>query len=124
VKAGFESFGKLYLVDRLSNMILSEGFNVYPREVEQVIEGFAGVSKVAVVGIPHEMWGEQVTAVIVADGERLPETAALEAHCRREIASYKVPKKWFFELSLPLNSNGKLDQRALVALLATRTAQV
>ena len=81
-----DSAGYLYLVDRLKDMIISGGMNVYSTEVELVVSRCEGVSQVAVVGVPHEDWGESVVAVVVgAEGHEV-DTEAIAAACRRELA--------------------------------------
>jgi fatty-acyl-CoA synthase len=115
--------GYLYLVDRLKDMIISGGMNVYSTEVEQVISRCEGVSQVAVIGVPHEDWGESVVAVIVGiDSESIDE-AAITAACRRDLAAYKRPKAFVSVPNLPLTPYGKVDKKALraqVALSGTR----
>jgi len=98
--------GFLRLVGRSKELIISGGYNVYPREVEEVLGTHPDVREVAVVGRPSEAWGEEVTAVIVA--ERPIETEALRAHAARELAPYKVPKRIEFAEELPRNAMGKV----------------
>jgi acyl-CoA synthetase (AMP-forming)/AMP-acid ligase II len=87
--------GYIQLVDRKSNMIISGGENIYPSEVEAVIGAHAKVKDVAVIGIPHEKWGETVLAVVVLH-ERAQETKAAEAEilewCKERMAGYKRPR--------------------------------
>jgi acyl-CoA synthetase (AMP-forming)/AMP-acid ligase II len=105
--------GDLYLVDRLANLILSGGYNVYPREVEQVLENVEGVDQVVVVGVPDELWGQRVTAVVVPRNGSKVTAQDLEARCRGEIASYKIPKSWWTVDELPVNANGKVQRDVL-----------
>lgn len=107
--------GYYYLVDRKANMIISGGENIFPAEVENVIGGYPKVKDVAVIGIPHEKWGEQVAAVIaLRDGE----TAASEEisdYCKGKIAGYKVPRKVIFIKGedMPRGGTGKILHREL-----------
>ncbi|MEW6777661.1 MAG: acyl-CoA synthetase, partial [Bdellovibrionota bacterium] len=93
--------------DRRSDLIVTGGENVYPAEVERAIESCPGVREAAVVGIPDPEWGHVVAAVVVADINCL----VLEAHCRKLLAGYKVPRKWFYASELPRTSTGKISRR-------------
>lgn len=105
--------GLLFLVDRIKDMIVSGGSNVYSTEVEQAVSRLDGVVTCAVVGLPDEKWGERVVAVVVAEPDSgLSETNVIE-HCRRLIAGYKVPKQVHFASSLPLTASNKVLKRAL-----------
>jgi fatty-acyl-CoA synthase len=105
--------GYLHLKDRKKDMIISGGMNVYPAEVEAALQGLDGVSQVAVIGVPHETWGECVCAFIVrTDGIDLDEAAVL-AHARECLGTYKRPKQVEFVEALPLTAVGKLDKKAL-----------
>jgi fatty-acyl-CoA synthase len=101
--------GYLYLVDRKKDMIVSGGENIYPAEVERVLREHPAVEDVAVVGAPHERWGETPVAFVV--GEAQPED--LIEHCRRHLASYKKPTAIHFVTSLPRNAAGKVLKREL-----------
>lgn len=107
--------GYYYIVDRVRDMIISGGLNVYPAEVEAKISEHPGVGEVAVVGVPHEKWGEAVKAFIVRrPGSDLDE-ATLLAHCKVTLAGYKKPQAIEFVDSLPKGSTGKILKRELVA---------
>jgi acyl-CoA synthetase (AMP-forming)/AMP-acid ligase II len=110
--------GYLYLVDRVKDMIVTGGSNVYAREVEEVLEQIAGVERVAVVGLPHRIWGEEVTAVIVAAPGAAPDEEDVKAACRSRLAGYKVPKRVVFADELPVNAYGKVLKRQLRTSLA------
>jgi fatty-acyl-CoA synthase len=111
--------GYITVVDRKKDMIKTGGENVSSREVEEVIYQLAGVSEVAVIGLPDPYWIEAVTAVIVAKpGAALVETEVI-AHCRDRMAHFKVPKRVVFVDTLPKNPSGKLLKRELRATLAT-----
>lgn len=105
--------GYLYLVDRKHDMIITGGENVYPREVEEVLIAHPAVAEAAVVGVPHEHWGEQVVAyIVVRDGMNVTDDELKDA-CRLRITRYKVPKEFRRTASLPRNRMGKLDRTAL-----------
>jgi long-chain acyl-CoA synthetase len=114
--------GYLYLDGRRDDLIISGGVNVYPAEVEHVLAEVAGVAGVAVVGLPDEMWGQRVCAVVVpdpavgpADHARL--IGALEAHAADRMAGFKRPKQYVVAESLPTTATGKLQRRAVAAQL-------
>ena len=98
--------GYLRLVGRSKELIISGGYNVYPREVEEALASHPAVREVAVVGRPSERWGEEVTAVVVADGD--PDEAELRRHAAELLAPYKVPKRIEFTTALPRNALGKV----------------
>jgi acyl-CoA synthetase (AMP-forming)/AMP-acid ligase II len=105
--------GHLTIRGRTKEMIITGGLNVYPREVEIVLEQHPSVAEAAVAGVPHEWWGEQVTAwVVLRDGHGFDE-AALIAHARTRLAGYKCPKQVFQRASLPRNHVGKIVRGAL-----------
>jgi long-chain acyl-CoA synthetase len=110
---GYLEGGLLFIVDRKKDMIVSGGFNVYPREVENAISSLPGVDEVVVVGAPSERWGEEVTAVISLAADASLSAAAVIAHCRTLIGGYKVPKRVEFVDELPKNGAGKLLRRAV-----------
>ncbi|MEU1692873.1 AMP-binding protein [Streptomyces hirsutus] len=102
----------LYLVDRRNDMIVSGGMNVYSIEVEQVLVRHPGVRDAAVVGLPHDDWGEAVHAVVVPH-TGFTDVESLRAHCREALAAYKRPKSYALVDALPLTSYGKIDKKAL-----------
>jgi long-chain acyl-CoA synthetase len=107
--------GVLYLLDRTKDMIISGGSNVYAVEVEDVLSAHPSVADVAVIGVPDDLWGERVVAVVVpTDGGELDATA-LEQHCRRSLAGYKIPRTWVRREVLPRNAYGKVLKRDLRA---------
>jgi long-chain acyl-CoA synthetase len=115
--AGYtDAEGYLYLHDRVKDMIVSGGENVYPAEVENVVARHPGVADVAVIGVPDERWGEAVKAIVVpAPGtEAGPATEAdIIAFARDQLAGYKLPKSVDFAEVLPRNPSGKLLKREL-----------
>lgn len=105
--------GYLYLVDRKQEMIISGGFNIYPREVEQAIESHPAVLEVCVVGVPDDEWGEAVKAVaVLKEGAQATEAEIIE-HCRLRLGKYKKPRSVEFAAQLPKNATGKLLRRVL-----------
>ena len=112
--------GYLFLVDRVKDMIVTGGSNVYAREVEDVLIAIEGVERAAVIGLPHRIWGEEVTAVLVrAEGSALGDGAVI-AHCRQALAGYKVPKRVVWLDELPTNSYGKILKRNLRSSLTAQ----
>ncbi|MCF7552272.1 AMP-binding protein [Pseudonocardia sp. WMMC193] len=103
-----DEHGYLHLTDRSRDLIISGGFNVYPGEVEQVLWSHPAVRDCAVVGAPHEDWGEAVTAVVeLNDGAEVDE-AELVALCRTRLGPVRTPKQVFFVDRLPRSANGKV----------------
>ncbi|HWF53793.1 MAG TPA: AMP-binding protein [Solirubrobacteraceae bacterium] len=107
----FDADGYLRIIGRSKELIISGGFNVYPREVEEQLLTHPDVREVAVVGRPSEQWGEEVTAVVVA--ERPVEPAVLHAHAAAGLVAYKVPKRFEFVDELPRNALGKVVRSRL-----------
>lgn len=105
--------GYLYIVDRLKDMILSGGVNIYPKDIEDVIYTLPAVKDVGVIGIPHEDWGESVHAIVVCrDGDTLEAEDVLKV-CREKLARYQVPKSVEFRDAIPRNPSGKLLKRVM-----------
>ena len=109
----FDEEGYLTLVDRTSDMIVTGGYNVYPREVEDVLSSHPMVAQAAVVGLPDEVWGEAVTAFVVAHAGAGEDEGALIAHAHAHLAGYKTPKSVRFVESIPLSAVGKPLRRVL-----------
>ena len=110
--AQMDENGFFRIVDRLKDMILVSGFNVYPNEIESVIAGHEGVLEVGVIGEPDADSGEVVKAVIVRKDPSLSEEAIV-AHCREHLTGYKVPKVIEFREELPKTNVGKILRREL-----------
>lgn len=110
--------GELTIVDRLRELVVVSGFNVYPREVEDVIAEAHGVDQVAVVGLPHEETGEQVLAFVVpmAGLDETTVRESVEAMCRTRLARFKQPMKIVVVDGLPHSANGKVAKGRLRAL--------
>jgi acyl-CoA synthetase (AMP-forming)/AMP-acid ligase II len=114
----FDDEGYLYLTDRKDLMIISGGINVSPAEIEAVIVGLEAVQDVAVVGLPHEKWGQQVVAAVKVKPAMSCTEAEVLAACDGRLASYKRPKAVVFVDELPYNANGKLQHIRVRARLA------
>ena len=105
--------GYVYIVDRKKDMIITGGFNVYSAEVEAGVLELAEVRECAVIGIPHEKWGETVTAVVVLhDGASMTEEEII-AHAKQRLGGVKAPKVVEFADELPKTAAAKLDKKAL-----------
>ncbi len=116
--------GDLTLVDRLRELVIVSGFNVYPFEVEDVISEISGVAQVAVVGLPDEETGEAVVAFVVAESADADEQAlleAVEAHCRTRLARFKQPRRVVVVNGLPHSATGKVAKGRLRALARSET---
>ncbi|MGB0220072.1 MAG: long-chain-fatty-acid--CoA ligase [Sinimarinibacterium flocculans] len=105
-----DSEGFLYIADRIKDMIISGGENVYPVEVENALLAHEAVAEAAVIGLPHEKWGEQVAAVIVLKSGRQADAAALETFLRSQLAGFKIPRRYFFAEALPRTPSGKIKK--------------
>ena len=110
----FDDEGYLYIVDRKKDMVVSGGANVFPAEIEEVIARHPGVLEVAVVGVPHETWGERCTRWVVPVPGRELDLAELEALCERDLAGYKRPKSFELASELPKTGAGKILKRVLL----------
>jgi long-chain acyl-CoA synthetase len=105
--------GYLYIVDRLKDLIIVSGFNVYPAEVEQVLLSHPDVIQAAVVGVPHPHTGEAVRAYVVTNGSSTADEDAIIQFCQQHLARYKCPSKVLFVNELPTGGTGKVLRRAL-----------
>ncbi len=108
-----EADGCLYVADRLKDMIVTGGENVYPREVEDALHEHPAVLEAAVIGVPDDRWGERVHAMVVLCPGAVAEPEELAASCRRQLAGYKVPKSVELVAELPKNATGKILKRVL-----------
>ncbi|SDJ43792.1 fatty acid--CoA ligase family protein [Salimicrobium halophilum] len=104
--------GYFYIVDRKKDMILVGGYNVYPREVEEVLYKHPNLTEAAVVGEPHPEAGEAVIAFVVSDDPALDEATVID-YCKEELAKYKLPKRIEFLEELPKNTTGKILRKSL-----------
>ncbi|MFT7600212.1 MAG: malonyl-CoA/methylmalonyl-CoA synthetase, partial [Acidimicrobiales bacterium] len=103
--------GRLTLAGRSGDMIISGGYNVYPKEIELILDEVEGVTESAVVGLPHTDFGEGVVAFIASDGSVT--SGQLEAACVDDLARFKQPKHYFFVDELPRNTMGKIQKAQL-----------
>ncbi|MGH8435609.1 MAG: AMP-binding enzyme, partial [Pseudomonas sp.] len=110
--------GYLRITDRLKDMFITGGFNVYPAEIEQCLLKYPGLAQVAVIGIPDERLGEVAMAFLLPTPGSAIEAPALLAWCREQMANYKVPRRVQVVQALPLNASGKVTKHALRELAA------
>jgi long-chain acyl-CoA synthetase len=112
--AGYmDADGYIFLQDRIKDMIVSGGENIYPVEVENALMSHAGVADAAVIGVPHVRWGETVMAIVVKAAGSDPTPEELIEHCRARVARYKCPTSVEFRDTLPRNPSGKILKREL-----------
>ncbi len=109
--ASFDEEGYLWIADRVDDMIISGGENIYPREIEDILHEHPGVLDVAVIGEPDEKWGERVTAIVVVKNGDISE-AELDEFCNKSarLAGYKRPRRYLFVEELPRNASGKIQK--------------
>ncbi len=105
--------GYLQIVGRDKDLIISGGFNVYPKEIESALDSMPGIIESAVVGVPHPDFGEGVTAVVVVESGSEQNAVLIKATLASELAAYKLPKKVLFESELPRNAMGKIQKKLL-----------
>lgn len=108
--------GYIYIVDRVKDMVIRGGFNVYPREVEEALMSHPQVSLAAVIGIPDEQYGEEIKAFVVPVGETSITEKELIAWTKDTIADYKYPRIIEFRDTLPMNATGKILKTELRSL--------
>ena len=105
--------GYVHIVGRNKDLIISGGFNIYPKEIEAVLDAQEGVLESAVIGVPHPDFGETVLALIVPSAERAPDLDAIHAHISQSLARFKLPKKLILLPELPRNTMGKVQKNTL-----------
>jgi len=105
--------GFIYIVDRKKDMIISGGFNIYPREIEDVLHEHPAVKGVAVVGVPHDRWGELVCAVVQLHDQAVEDRAELVAFVKNRKGSLLTPKRFEFWDEIPLTNLGKIDKKEI-----------
>lgn len=105
--------GYFFIYDRVKDMIVTGGENVYPAEVENAVFGHPSVADVAVIGVPDDKWGEAVKAVVVLKPGAAPDEGSIIAHAREKVAAFKVPKSIDFVEAIPRNASGKVLRREL-----------
>jgi fatty-acyl-CoA synthase len=114
--ATVDADGRYMIVGRRRDMVISGGMNIYPAEVEAVIEQHPDVSQVAVIGVADDEWGEKLRAFVVLRGEvdhAERRASELKAWCRARVSGPKVPREWAFVEGLPSNPTGKILKREL-----------
>ena len=117
-----DASGRVSIVGRAKDMIISGGFNVYPKEIEDVLDAFPGIGESAVIGVPHPDFGEGVVAVVTASGP-LPSEPEIIAAASERLARFKVPKRIFELPELPRNAMGKVQKAELRKLYAACFSQ-
>ncbi len=105
--------GFYYIVDRAKDMIIRGGFNVYPREVEEVLMTHEAVSLAAVIGVPHDSHGEEIKAFVIRNEGAAITADELVAWCKEQMAGYKYPRIIEFSPTLPMTATGKILKREL-----------
>jgi malonyl-CoA/methylmalonyl-CoA synthetase len=105
--------GYVHIVGRNKDLIISGGFNIYPKEIEAVLDAQEGVLESAVIGVPHPDFGETVLALIVPSAERAPDLDAIHAQISQSLARFKLPKKLILLPELPRNTMGKVQKNTL-----------
>ena len=105
--------GYLYVVDRIKNMYISGGENVYPTEIEKYLQSHPAIDEAAVIAIPDEKWGESGKAFLVAAPQALLDKKAVFDYCQRGLAKFKIPKEIEFLSELPKTDTGKIDKKKL-----------
>ncbi|MCI5080886.1 MAG: long-chain fatty acid--CoA ligase [Saprospiraceae bacterium] len=108
--------GYLFIVDRIKNMFISGGENVYPAEVERVLMQHEPIKEAVVIGVADAKWGEVGKAFVVLKNNEIEDEEALRAFCKERLAKYKVPKYFEFIAEIPKNDTGKLNRKALKQL--------
>ena len=101
--------GRVWISGRAKDLIISGGYNVYPKEIELVLDEMPGVIESAVIGLPHRDFGEGVAAVVIGSGDE----AEMIAACRERLAAFKTPKRIVFVDELPRNAMGKVQKNVL-----------
>jgi len=108
----FSSDGYLSIIGRNKDLIISGGLNIYPKEIEVLIDGINYVKESAIIGIPHKDFGEAVLAIVVANNEKISETTIMKV-IQTKLAKFKQPKKIIFVSELPRNAMGKVQKQTL-----------
>lgn len=108
-----DSDGYLFVVDRMKDMIVSGGENIYPAEIEKVLSEIAGIDEATVIGIPDDKWGEVPQAYVVSNASTIPKEEEIIRYCRDRLAGFKVPKRIEMIDELPKNASGKVLKKVL-----------
>jgi long-chain acyl-CoA synthetase len=111
--ANIDDDGYFFIVDRKKDMIIRGGYNVYPREIEEILYEHPAVREAAVLGVPHDEYGEEVgAAVALKDGQKVSESA-LRVYVKEHVAAYKYPRQIWFVDELPKGPTGKILKREI-----------
>ncbi|MCW3068567.1 MAG: AMP-binding protein [Solirubrobacterales bacterium] len=121
--ASIDPAGYVYIAERRTDLIISGGMNVYPTEVEEHLATMPGVLECAVVGLPHERWGQTVVAAVVRDSSAAISEPEVIEHCRQGLASYKKPTTVVFVDELPRTTSLKVKRSAIRDLLGSQLAE-
>ena len=103
----------MQIVGRNKDLIISGGYNIYPKEIELILDDLPGVLESAVIGVPHSDFGESVIALLVAKGDQLLDLNAIEEVLGQSLARFKQPRKLFVIDNLPRNTMGKVQKNIL-----------
>ena len=107
--------GYLFIADRIKDMVISGGENIYPAEIERVLAEHPALADVAVIGVPDDRWGEAPKAIVVLKPDAKVDQVELLTWCRERLAGYKLPRRFIVETTLPRNAHGKVLKRELRA---------
>jgi long-chain acyl-CoA synthetase len=111
--AKMDEDGYFFIVDRKKDLIIRGGYNVYPREIEEVLYEHPAIQEAAVIGVPHDELGEEVgAAVVLKEGESVDEDE-LKSYVKEQVAAYKYPRKIWFTDELPKGPTGKILKREI-----------
>ena len=120
--AGYlDADGYLFIHDRMKDMIITGGENVYSKEVEDALMAAGGIADCAVIGLPHPEWGETVVAVVVPAPGAAPGVPDLQSALKGRLASYKLPRRFLTADALPRTPTGKVMKHAIRAMFAAET---
>ena len=108
-----DDMGFLYIMDRKKDMIISGGENVYSVEIEKVLLAHPAITDAAVIGMPHEKWGEVPMAILIAKEKNFPSDTDLATYCKENLASFKVPASFNYVSEIPRNPSGKILKQNL-----------
>ena len=109
----FDDDGYLHIVGRDKDLIISGGYNIYPKEIELLLDDQAGVLESAVIGVPHPDFGETVVGIIVPDGQDAPDLDQIKKNLEASLARFKQPQRVIVLPELPRNTMGKVQKKAL-----------
>jgi len=119
--ASVDDQGYVTIVDRKKDMIIASGFNIYPREIEEILYEHPSVQEAVVIGVPDEYRGETVKAVLVLKSDKAATEADILEFCQRNLATYKIPRQIEFRVQLPKTNIGKILRRALRESKSSKT---